>query len=570
MAIKLVIPTNQSLKLSKIWVIGLLYIVLALAYTFPLIFELNDSIIGDGGDSSIWIWNGWHFSYRLSQGLNPFYTNHLLTPVGHSLVMNTNMPILGILNILTHNVYLSCNLLLLSSLVLSGIGSFLLSRQFIKSPILCFLTGAIYAFNPFVSAHIIGHLNLCILFLFPFLLLLLSRVGYLHTSVVKPISHKRALFYFGLLFFLAIMIDLVVTFMLGLTLISLIIYHKVEPYISKFSPLKKWSVLLITWLTMHLIIETLQSYGVSNNGAFFNTGNLTGLITPHSSLRLGKTYLSKAVVNYTTIQPSIEHVCFIGISLLLGFAVIFLFKKKEGISYPSLLFLLLWILMISFPKIRLGIHSITFTPTAILHYIPFIQEFRNPTRYFFLFYLIGPILLILSLDRLKVKFKEHLKIAILFIILIEFLPNRFPLQNTKAIKDASYALSKRNKIKSVFYYPTGIIDGHRAYGKFSPIYLQNATVHKKKLIGGYLSRVNNLKFKEFESSLVLKSICSEDSAYMFNLKQWKNFRRQYSTDAMVFNSYSENLEKLIQYLDHLSVPLEVFKSKDGSGFILFK
>ena len=112
------------------------YLLIFIYYTFPLISNFTDGIISTVGhhtDANEFTWNAYTFKKLLLSGQNPFHTSTIYHPVSTSLVLHTYTPIIGILNLGFDNVYLSVNVALLVSFVLSGFGAFLLARRFLKS-----------------------------------------------------------------------------------------------------------------------------------------------------------------------------------------------------------------------------------------------------------------------------------------------------------------------------------------------------------------------------------------------------------------------------------------------------
>ena len=72
--------------------VALLYLVLTLVMTLPLVWRWRDSIPAGAGD--IWqnYWNLWWWKQCLLQGFNPLHSPLLFFPNGANLVFHTHSP----------------------------------------------------------------------------------------------------------------------------------------------------------------------------------------------------------------------------------------------------------------------------------------------------------------------------------------------------------------------------------------------------------------------------------------------------------------------------------------------
>lgn len=137
-----------------------LYLVLAIAFTWPLVQVMDREIASDLGDPVLnaWIinWTGgqvlaflsgdagalsryWHGNIFYPEPLTIAYSEHL-TPQ-----MLQALPVLAA----TDNVILAYNLVFLSTFVLSGLGVFLLVRDLTGRPTAAFVAGVAFAFAPY-------------------------------------------------------------------------------------------------------------------------------------------------------------------------------------------------------------------------------------------------------------------------------------------------------------------------------------------------------------------------------------------------------------------------------------
>src|SRR5258708_21997153 len=140
--------------------VAALYLAIALAATWPLVTVLNRQIVGDVGDSlfNCWVilWTGgqllralhgdwtalahyWNANIFYPQPLTLAYSEHL-TPQ-----MLQALPVLAT----TGNIVLAYNVVFLATIVLSGLGAYLLVRDLTGEPLAAFLAGLAFAFTPF-------------------------------------------------------------------------------------------------------------------------------------------------------------------------------------------------------------------------------------------------------------------------------------------------------------------------------------------------------------------------------------------------------------------------------------
>jgi hypothetical protein len=112
------------------------YTLLALALTWPLAIHWCSHVPGNGVDDPPLTWNLWWVPYAtLELGTNPFDCDHLFYPLGINLALYTltvlnaflSIPLQAVLGLIA-----ASNLLLLSSLVLSAYGAFLLASYLLS------------------------------------------------------------------------------------------------------------------------------------------------------------------------------------------------------------------------------------------------------------------------------------------------------------------------------------------------------------------------------------------------------------------------------------------------------
>ena len=156
------------------WVIALsLYTALTLAVTFPLVFHLNDSIIGTSsdGDNMWYVWYIWWFRRALALGQDPANTHmiYVLVPRAQIFAASTSNGGLGALLLSVLSPLAAYNILILLGFALSGFTMYLLANELVKNRLACFVAGFLFTFTTDHFWRAEGHLNLATLQWLPLL-----------------------------------------------------------------------------------------------------------------------------------------------------------------------------------------------------------------------------------------------------------------------------------------------------------------------------------------------------------------------------------------------------------------
>ncbi|MGE5262556.1 MAG: interleukin-like EMT inducer domain-containing protein [Acidobacteriota bacterium] len=179
-------------------IVLILYLVLALVMTYPLVLQFGDHVPGTttwSMDEYGYVWNNWWFKHALFDlGTDPFQTNYIFYPIGTSLVLYTFTLVhvlLGLPLQLLFGLIPASNAELLFAFVMSGYGMFLLVQYLLHawesrtdrqaqalqmSTFAAFTAGAVFAFssNRFVYASL-GHYNVVATEWIPFYILFLVK-----------------------------------------------------------------------------------------------------------------------------------------------------------------------------------------------------------------------------------------------------------------------------------------------------------------------------------------------------------------------------------------------------------
>lgn len=157
---------------------ALLYVVLTALLTYPLVLHPASTMVWMGPDSELFLWTfAWNAHAVVTNPLRIFDAN-IFHPLGNTLAYTENLigstlfagPVLW----LTGNHVLALNTVALSSVVLCGIGAYLLARQVGVGVAGSVLAGIVFAFSP-PRFNRIGQMHLTTVQWMPFALAAFHR-----------------------------------------------------------------------------------------------------------------------------------------------------------------------------------------------------------------------------------------------------------------------------------------------------------------------------------------------------------------------------------------------------------
>jgi hypothetical protein len=178
------------------WSVSLVYLVTALAATWPLVRGLGRDVPWDLGDSilNMWIlsWDGEQIRRILSGDFSriaTFFDANIFHPVPLALAYSEHLTPQAVqifpVWLISGNPILCYNLLFLSSIVLAGLGMYLLVRELTGNALAAFIAGLLFAFAPYRLPQS-GHLQVLTSQWMPFVLYGLLR--YFHTRRLLPLA----------------------------------------------------------------------------------------------------------------------------------------------------------------------------------------------------------------------------------------------------------------------------------------------------------------------------------------------------------------------------------------------
>lgn len=147
-------------------------------------------------------------------------------------------------------------------------------------------------------------------------------------------------------------------------------------------------------------------------------------------------------------------------------------------------------------------------PWALLRYVPILNLTRMPGRYAIVAALALSVLFALALKALGDRFPARRRLILAAAgaaLAFELLPAPRPLY-AAAIPDVYDIVRDDPRPVRILELPFGVRDGVSSEGDFSARYQFHQTVHGKRLMGGYLSRVSSQRKREVRTSGILRAL----------------------------------------------------------------
>ncbi|HUS16869.1 MAG TPA: hypothetical protein VM536_17875, partial [Chloroflexia bacterium] len=178
------------------------YLLVAVAWTWPLAGHLTTAIPGDGKDGWQNAWNLWWVAQAVLQGRNPFHTDLLFHPIGADLYLHTLQPLNGLLSLPVQVLWgpvAAYNAVVLAALPLAAWGAYLLAHDRLararsspagwRGAMPPLVAGLLFGFSPYLAGQLLSHLNLVSAWGLPFSTLALLRAA----DAVPPRPAVRSL-----------------------------------------------------------------------------------------------------------------------------------------------------------------------------------------------------------------------------------------------------------------------------------------------------------------------------------------------------------------------------------------
>ena len=496
------------------------YLALTLLMTYPLVSEFARAIPGDGFDGWQNVWNLWWVKRALLvEGSSPYFTRFVDYPDGVYLYFHT----LNIFNGLTFlpvtlnaGVLVAYNVAVVFSFVVGGYGTYLLALYVMRHDSLdgrglrlqaclaAFLGGVVFAFSPYHTAHLLGHMQLISLEWIPFYALFaIKAIEKAQVSNLKfQISNwLRYALIAALFLVLVAACDWYYAFYMvlftGLYWLWAVWRRRVwlAPTLAAVA-IGFFFVLATLLLLVPMVRESLTAdYMVPPTGSTERlSADLTAFFTPSELHPLWGDVAGRWAARFTASTS--ERTVFAGYSVL-GLAILALITRWRAARFWVLSTLVFAVLALG-PVLHVGGNTLFGgwgpipLPYALLHQIvPLLRISRSVSRFDVAVMLSIGVLAAIGLNWLlnrihKAGYNEVvlglITVGILAVVGLEFLVVPYPMSFPET-QPFHYQVGREPEPYAVMDIP---MDWDR------PANLLHQTVHQKPTVSGYTSRTNPL------------------------------------------------------------------------------
>ncbi len=180
--------TQNSKLITQNSIVLLLYSIIAVVMTWPLVADLSGHILRGRVDEYMYMWGFWWMHYALGTLHTwPFHTDMLYHPFGTELAFHTWSPLVTTLSIPVQDVWgveVAFNLAILASYIFSAFSMYLLVTCLVRDRRAAFVGGLVFAFSTFKFYQTTGHIHVISTQFFPIFLLLFIRM-------LRETDHRR-------------------------------------------------------------------------------------------------------------------------------------------------------------------------------------------------------------------------------------------------------------------------------------------------------------------------------------------------------------------------------------------
>jgi hypothetical protein len=160
------------------WIAAAIYLIVVIGYEHYPIQHLGSVCSCQNSDPTQWMWSWKWLTYAIGHGLNPLSTNLIWPGKPFDLASITLAPTTALAGIPLQALFGSIaayNLIAFSSPIICGWAAYRLCRYVSGAPWPSILAGYTYGFSAYEVGHLLGHLNLLLIFVPPMLVLLVLR-----------------------------------------------------------------------------------------------------------------------------------------------------------------------------------------------------------------------------------------------------------------------------------------------------------------------------------------------------------------------------------------------------------
>jgi hypothetical protein len=552
--------------------LALIYGIVFAIYTFPLVLNIDTQFIGKG--------DVYGFLYQMFNfGLEPdlkYYTTTFY-PEKVNILLNSNVWTLCFWGSFFENKILAMNLFVWLSYILSAVGAFVFAKKYLRNDFYAFLCGFVFSFSAYKMARLEEHINLVITMFVPFFM-------YFFTNLVDGFLNKRGIKWIdSLLFIVFFLLSVLSDYVMTICGIYFLIFYAIFPILSMLY--QQINVKRIYWIlgsfviivVFDQLIQFLRNSGFDHRGGLWGGADLASMFIPYNSQFFDSTPVLNTFSKATNLKNfGVEQVDFLGYSVfvLLLIAILIKLEDNKNKGYQSLIFCLTMMFLVMMPQMIVFGKRLFFSPTAIVHFIPFINQMRAPIRVIYVLVFLISIFSFYKIENSNFSSRInvwYLKTLIFIILFLEFIPSKYFFNNVKDVPEVYHKLGEKRG-ESVLIYPFGVQDGFQKVGEFDTKQMYYFGFHKKKMMGGYLSRVDQDVFEVIKADYFLNTLCvleTEDSPDI-DFEKWKESSKSLKVDYLLIPEKHIGTNTCVKLMECLNQSIVVKESYKGGVIFTMK
>jgi hypothetical protein len=479
----------------------LIFSVLTVIVTFPVILNLSESAGEERGDKFHMMWRIWWTDFSFKNDLDFQHSNYIFYPngidIGGNLAYFTTF--IGFLLVQFLDYTAAWNILWFSGFIFGGYGCYLLANNFNKNYLSSIIAGMIFTFTTYHMAHSLTHIGLSMIVWLPIFVLFLFKLLEKQSKYYSIVG--------GIVFFLVSLTHLY--YLVFITMFSIIffaVYIFRQKKVSNKTFITNFTILLtiglistsVLFLSTSVTDDELPVRPLIEHIKFSNS--LENLILPvpeHTTQILSNYGLLLSVYSFfdsPLMYDGMEMMIFLGYSVIFLSALAIIRYRQKHIWF-WLLICGIFIVMSLGPELKIFNESTGIVLPDKIFYdnIPEWDEIRAPARFIVMANLALAVLAsyaVYGLIKNKFSsFKQQLVLTAVigFVILFEFSMIPYP-SYSEPIPDI-YEEIKNDESK--FVVLSSPLGGHGDLFLLSdPRILYHQIYHEKPIYGGYESRVS--------------------------------------------------------------------------------
>ena len=494
-----------------------LYAAFFVVLTYPLVLHLGSCFIADQKDGCIFVWNIYNFAERVHASRNPFFTDSIFYPFGTGLLLHVYAPLYGLAGLIAGSCVLALNLTAWLSFVLSGLGGYYLCNHYVRHGLLSTLAGFAFAYCPYKLLHLRSHYDLILTATLPFFVLFFVKALDVTGGGGLPRLRSRAYLIAALACFAVTVFSCYYyVFFLVIFSVLYLAYFRFRLYDRRLPSRKAvWYVLIAIAASTALVnifkLIGLDRDGIARNGLGGSSDVLAYLLPPAYSRFLCSDlvrHLRLDVIRTNTVESTV----YVGYAILV-FAVAYFVTGQARTECPRvkvISYLTGCFLVLSMPMVRIADKTICALPSALIHFIPVVNNFRAPYRYSIMVMLFLPILggLFLKravMSRIPGMLRGLLVSGLAVILLLEYMQATYPMVCREDVPRVYDRLASMDG-GALLEIPFGLRDGFHWRGDERTIQMYYQTIHHKPILAGLVSRRGERLFALFQRDPVVRSL----------------------------------------------------------------